>query len=78
MEKRDEELIALLIPENEELRQLVEAHRDFERRLDDFNKRPYLTTEETIEKKTLQKQKLAGKDRIAAILADYRKKNQTA
>jgi uncharacterized protein YdcH (DUF465 family) len=74
MEKRDEDLIAELIDQNEELKRLVEAHRNYESRLDDFNKRPYLTTQESMERKTLQKQKLAGKDKIEAILAQHRKR----
>ena len=72
MEQRDEEIIAQLIGENEELRRLVEAHREFERQLEEFNRRPYLTTEEAVQKKKIQKMKLAGKDRIEAILAEHR------
>ena len=73
MELRDEELIASLIGQNEELRGLVEAHEDYERQLDEFTKRPYLTSEESMERKRLQKEKLIGKDRIVAILNEYRK-----
>lgn len=76
MEPRDEELIAQLALENEELKELVEKHQAFENRLEEFNKRPYLTTEEQVEKKNIQKQKLAGKDRIVTILAEYRKSRQ--
>ena len=72
MEKRDEELIASLIPQNEELRRLMEEHDLYESQLEELNKRPYLTTEETLEKRKIQKQKLAGRDRIEAILAEYR------
>ena len=72
METRDEELIAGLIETDEELRTLVESHREFERQLEEFNRRPYLTTEESMERKRIQKQKLAGKDRIEAILAQHR------
>jgi uncharacterized protein len=73
MEKKDELLIVELVGENEELRRLWQEHQEFERKLDEFNKRPYLTTEESMERKTLQKMKLAGKDRIEAILGEYRK-----
>jgi hypothetical protein len=51
----------------------VEAHRKLETALEDFNKRIYLTPQEEIEKKKLQKLKLVSKDRIYAILAKYRK-----
>jgi hypothetical protein len=72
MEKWDEELIARLLPRDEELRKFVAAHRKYEEQLEEFNRRPYLTTEEAMEKKRIQKFKLAGRDRIEAILAKYR------
>ena len=72
MEKWDEELIARLLPSDEELRKHVAAHRKYEEQLEEFNRRPYLTTEEAMEKKRIQKLKLVGRDRIEAILARYR------
>ena len=74
MEKRDEELIERLIPENEELRKLVAEHKEFESQLDELKKRLYLSDEENREKKRIQKLKLAGRDRIEQILKDYRDK----
>lgn len=74
MEKKDQELIERLMPEHEELRRLVDEHREFERKLAEFNKRLYLTDEETLEKKRIQKLKLAGRDRIEQILDEYRRK----
>jgi len=76
MEKRDEELIAALIPKDEELRALVEEHREFERRLEKFNSMSYMTTKETQEKKRIQKQKLAGRDKIEVILGRHRKSQE--
>jgi len=72
MEKWDEELIARLLPREEELRKYVEAHRQYEERLEEFGQRPYLSTEEEMEKKRIQKLKLAGRDKIEAILAKHR------
>jgi uncharacterized protein YdcH (DUF465 family) len=72
MEKWDEELIARLLPHNEELSRYVEEHRRFEEQLEKFNQRPYLTNEEEVEKKRIQKLKLAGRDKIEAILAKHR------
>ncbi|MBW1709338.1 MAG: DUF465 domain-containing protein [Deltaproteobacteria bacterium] len=73
MEKRDEELIASLLDEEPELKELMAQHRALGERVDELSKRPYLTTEETMEKKRLQKLKLSGRDRIESILARYRK-----
>ena len=73
MERADEMLIERYIQLDGELKQHVEVHRKLEVALEDFNKRIYLTPQEEIEKKKLQKLKLASKDRIYAILAKYRK-----
>jgi len=74
MEKRDEELIAKWLDRDPELKRYVEEHRDLERVLGEFNRRPYLTAQESMERKRLQKLKLAGRDRIEQILAKYRQK----
>ena len=72
MEQADERLIERFIQQDGELRKNVEDHRNLEAALADFNKRIYLTPQEELEKKKLQKLKLASKDRIYAILAKYR------
>lgn len=72
MERTDELLIERHTQQDGELRRHVEDHRKLEAALEDFNKRIYLTPEEQIEKKKLQKMKLASKDRIYAILSKYR------
>ena len=78
MEKKDEELINQLIPENEELGKLVKEHKEFEAQLEEFNKRLYLSDEENREKKRLQKLKLAGRDRIDQILREHRSRGARA
>jgi hypothetical protein len=72
MEKNDETLIARFIQQDDELKKHVEDHRHFEKVLEDFNRRVYLTPEEEMEKKKIQKMKLQGKDRIQKILSKYR------
>ncbi len=72
MEKEDELLISKYIKNDDELRKYVEDHRRLESELERFNKRVYLTPEEEMEKKKLQKRKLLGKDRIHEILSKYR------
>jgi hypothetical protein len=76
MEKRDEELIARLVKENETLRKYVEQHRQYEKQLEEYNGRLYLTTEEGMERKRIQKLKLAGRDKIERILVEYRKSQE--
>lgn len=72
MEVADELLIKRYIHQDEELRKYVEDHEKLEADLENFNKRIYLTAEEEIEKKNLQKRKLRGKEQIFRILARYR------
>ncbi len=75
MEKRDLELIQKYIEVDAELKRYVQEHEEFERRLEEFNRRLYLTPAEEVERKKIQKLKLAGRDRIEAILAKYRSRN---
>jgi uncharacterized protein YdcH (DUF465 family) len=77
MEARDLELINRLIPTHEELRMLMEEHETLERELEDYSAKRYLTPAEELEKKRIQKLKLAGKDRIEAILSDFRKQSES-
>jgi uncharacterized protein len=74
MERSDQELIDHLMDRDPELKKYVEEHRGYEKLLEEFNRRPYLTAAETIERKRLQKLKLAGRDRIEQILAQHRQK----
>jgi len=72
MEKKDEELIQSLLEREPDLRRFYEEHEDLERQLGFYQQKIYLTPEEEIEKKRLQKLKLAGKDKIMEILSRYR------
>ncbi len=76
MEKEDLELIEQLTDRDPELKKFWDDHLEYERQLDEFNKRPYLTAAETLERKRLQKLKLAGRDRMEQILAKYRQKEK--
>jgi uncharacterized protein YdcH (DUF465 family) len=72
MEAREETLIRSLIDTDPELRRHYEDHSELKRRLEVLRQKPYLTEEEEIEQKRIQKQKLAGKDRMMEILARHR------
>jgi uncharacterized protein YdcH (DUF465 family) len=72
MEEKDERLIQSLLEREPELRQYYEEHVDLERQLGAYQQKIYLSPEEELEKKRLQKLKLAGKDKIMEILARYR------
>jgi len=72
MEKKEEDLIRSLITADAELREHYEKHLELERQLAFFQRKRHLSTEEELEKKRLQKRKLAGKDKIMEILARHR------
>ncbi|MFN8626526.1 MAG: DUF465 domain-containing protein [Candidatus Binatia bacterium] len=72
MEKKDEELIQSLLSDDAELKRYYEEHLDLEQRLSEFNRRAYLTPEQELERKQIQKRKLSGKDRIMEILDKHR------
>ncbi|GAB4259694.1 MULTISPECIES: DUF465 domain-containing protein [Deferrisoma] len=73
MEPRDEAIAKILMKESEEFRREMEAHQRYERILEELNRRPHLTPEEEMERKKIQKLKLAGKDRMARMILAYRK-----
>jgi len=72
MERDENALIEHLKAANPEFRQLMEEHFQYEQRLETLNKLRYLTSEQEIEKKRIQKLKLRGKDRMAEILKDHK------
>jgi uncharacterized protein YdcH (DUF465 family) len=72
METKDEELIRTLLDRDPELRRYYEEHVEYERQLSSLQQRSHLTQEEEVEKKRIQKLKLAGKDKIMEILSRHR------
>ena len=72
MEEKDKLLIEKHIGSDEELRKYVEEHVTLEKKLEEFNKKAYLTAEEEVEEKRIKKMKLAGRDKIEMILKKYR------
>lgn len=69
---KEEEIIEILKRENEEFRKLYEEHRHLDSLLDEMNKKAYLTPEEEIEKKRMQKEKLYKKDKMAEMIRQYK------
>ncbi len=67
----DEEIMSVSKNENEEYKKLKEEHKKLEQSLEEINKKKYLTPDEEIEKKRIQKQKLQFKDRMAQIIRDH-------
>lgn len=72
MEKQDEKLILSLVSQDAELEQVYEEHADYERQIEALNRKAHLSAEEEVERKRLQKLKLAGKDRLMELLERHR------
>lgn len=74
MDVKEEELIRSLLDTDPELRQHYEEHAQLKHRLQELREKPFLTEEEEVEEKTIQKQKLAGKDSMMEILARHKQR----
>lgn len=72
MEDYDQTLIQQLFDANPRFRLLYEEHLLLEKELNNLNQKPYLAPEEEVEKKKVQKLKLAGKDEMDRLLKTFR------
>ena len=72
MVENDQNLIQRLSEENPRFRKLHEEHILFEKKLQEYEVKSYLSDEEDIERKKIQKLKLAGKDEMELLLKDLR------
>jgi uncharacterized protein YdcH (DUF465 family) len=70
---KEREIVEFLKKENEEFRRLSEEHRNLDELLVEIDDRKYLTPEEEVERKKIQKQKLLKKDRMAELVREYKK-----
>lgn len=72
MVEKDQDLTQSLSEENPRFRKLHEEHIIFEKKLQDYEEMSYLSAEEDLERKKIQKLKLAGKDEMESMLRDFR------
>lgn len=72
MERQDVELIQVHIKKDPQLQTLYKEHLDYEKKLAKLDNKLFLTPEEEVQRKELQKKKLLGKDQIEDILRKYR------
>ncbi len=77
MESRDESAIISLLDKDPELKKYYDEHQQLEKKLLEFQHKLHLSVDEEVEKKRLQKMKLAGKDKIMEILEKHRHANAT-
>jgi hypothetical protein len=72
MDPRDIELIERLAGANPELSELWRRHQELERELQQLDAQRFQTPQERERHRELKKAKLAGRDRIQAILEEHR------
>ncbi len=63
-----------LIKNNQQFRELVQQHENYEKRLSELASLTYPNEEELLEESTLKKKKLAVKDELYAMMDDFAKK----
>jgi len=73
---KDEEVQQRLMDENEEFRQLKEEHNWFHRKVEDLDKKSFLTPTERQQREELKKKKLALKDKMETIIAAYHRRQK--
>ena len=73
MEKTADPIVRALLKESEAFRREKEGHQRYEKILEEFNRRPHLTPDEEMERKKIQKLKLAGKDRMERMILVYKR-----
>jgi uncharacterized protein YdcH (DUF465 family) len=71
LEGMDEALVERAKRENGEFCRLLAEHEQYEVQLGSYNDLRFLTSDQELERKRLQKLKLQGKDRMIAILRQY-------
>ena len=74
MEYHDLELIQTVASRDQSLANLYQEHISYEKQLAKLDNKLFLTPQEEVLRKELQKKKLIGKDRIENCLKKYRNK----
>ncbi len=70
---KEKEIVEVLKEGDAEFRKLTEEHKNLEELLARIDSKRFLTAEEEVERKKIQKQKLLKKDRMAELIRDYKK-----
>ncbi|HHL38982.1 MAG TPA: DUF465 domain-containing protein [Deltaproteobacteria bacterium] len=68
----DDENVEKLLGENTRFKEAYEAHRNYDRKIAELEKKHFLSADEEMEKNRLKKLKLAMKDRMEQMLSEYK------
>ncbi len=70
---REKELKEFLLKESQEFRKANRLHEQYEKKLEKFKNKSFLTEGEKLEEKELKKKKLAQKDKMYYLMTEYKK-----
>ena len=69
----EKELKELMIKKNEDFKKIYKQHQKYEKELEKFKAKSFLSEEEKLKEKELKKKKLALKDRMYFMMIEFRK-----
>ena len=69
----ENELKELMLKENKEFKRVYEQHQQYDKELDKFREKAFLTEEEKLEEKELKKKKLVLKDKMYWMMEEFRR-----
>ena len=70
---KENDIVEALKKQNEEFKKISEEHRNLDELLAEMDSKHYLSPEEELERKRMQKLKLVRKDRMAELMREYKK-----
>lgn len=70
---KESDIAEILMQQDEQYKRLHEEHKKLDHLLEEIDRKRFLTAEEEIERKRIQKQKLLKKDSMAGIIREYKK-----
>jgi uncharacterized protein YdcH (DUF465 family) len=69
----EKQLKELMLKENSEFRKLYEEHQSYEKKLESLKNKSFLSEAEKLEERQLKKHKLALKDKMYQMMAEFRR-----
>jgi uncharacterized protein YdcH (DUF465 family) len=78
MEETEAQLFARLREEHPEFNRLADKHREFDLKINEYDRIYYLTSEQERKRKELQKLKLAIKDQMHIIMRQHQRNHTPA
>lgn len=70
---REKELRETMLRKSEEFKKLHRQHQKFDKELEKFKDKSFLTEDEKLKEKEMKKKKLALKDRMYFLMREYRR-----